>query len=224
MYNKYNWRFDKDIVNIFDEHINKSIPLYEKFQNDISNMSVYFSQNNSNIIDIGTSTGSLIKKISDINVNRNLYFTGIDIEVDMIDKCKELYENINFKVCDACDFDYSNSSVITAMLSLQFMNKKDRIPLLQNIYNGLNDDGALFIVEKVKTDILDIHDIYNDIYYDFKRDGLTDSEILDKNQSIRGIMKPLTLNENLENLNSVGFTKIDIFLKTMNFVGLIAIK
>ena len=81
------------------------------------------------------------------------------------------------------------------------------------------------IVEKIKSQIVDIHDIYNDLYYDFKRQqGLTDKEIIDKNVSLRGIMKPMTMEENLTLLKEVGFKKTDIFFKYNNFVGIMAIK
>ena len=192
MYDKYNWRFDEKVVGVFDEHVNNSVPLYKLFHENIVNMSVYFTQLNTNIIDIGTSTGVLLNKLYEINKSRNVNCTGIDIEKAMIDECKSRYNNLNFYVCDAVNYDYTNSSVITAMLSLQFIQKNDRKKLLNKIYKEINDDGCLFIVEKIKSEIPDIHDIYNDLYYDFKRNNLDDNDILDKNQSLRGTMKPLT--------------------------------
>ena len=45
-----------------------------------------------------------------------------------------------------------------------------------------------------------------------------------KNQSLRGIMNPLTVNENIEMFKEAGFEKIDIFMKINNFVGFIIIK
>ena len=224
MYDKYNWRFNDEVVKVFDEHVKKSVPLYQLFHKDILDMSVYFVQNNTNVIDIGTSTGVLLKGLYDINKSRNAKYIGIDIEESMINECNNRYEDMEFKVCDALDYDYSNSSVITAMLSFQFIPKKERVKILSKIYNGLNEDGAFFMVEKIKNNIPDIHDIYNDIYYDFKRENIKDEEILDKNISLRGIMKPLTLEENISNLKEVGFNKIDVFMKYNNFVGIIAIK
>ena len=83
----------------------------------------------------------------------------------------------------------------------------------------------LVIVETARSNVIDIHDMYNDLYYDFKRDnGLTDKEILDKNASLRGVQKCLTLDENIQIFKNAGFKDIDIFLKYNNFVGIIALK
>ena len=228
MYEKYNWRFDEEVTKVFDSHVNMSVPLYQAFHNNISNMSVYFTQERTNVVDIGTSTGTLLYDIQELNHNkRGLNFIGLDIEEAMIKECLSRYSDIDsmkFKLTNALDFDYTNSSVITSMLALQFMTKKDRKILLKKLYQGLNEDGALFIVEKTKTSILDLHDIYNDLYYDFKRENLVDTEILDKNQSLRGVMKPLSVDDNISMIKEVGFSKIDIFTKYLNFTGFIAIK
>ena len=228
MYEKYNWRFDEEVTKIFDEHVNQSVPLYQEFHHSITNMSVYFAQEYTSIVDIGTSTGTLLFDMQQINKNkRNLNFIGLDIEEAMIKECLVRYsdiDNMKFKLTNALDFDYTNTSVVTSMLALQFMSKRDRKILLKKVYEGLNEDGALFVVEKTKNDILDIHDIYNDLYYDFKRNNLVDSEILDKNQSLRGVMKPISINENISNLKEAGFKKIDIFMKCLNFTGFIAVK
>ena len=78
MYDKYNWRFDEKVVGVFDEHVNNSVPLYKLFHENIVNMSVYFTQLNTNIIDIGTSTGVLLNKLYEINKSRNVNCTGIN--------------------------------------------------------------------------------------------------------------------------------------------------
>ena len=53
---------------------------------------------------------------------------------------------------------------------------------------------------------------------------MTDTEIIDKNVSLRGVQKCLTVEENIQLLKEVGFNKIDIFYKNFNFVGIVAIK
>ena len=121
MYEKNNWTFNSKVVKVFDEHVRNSVPLYDLFQKEIASMSVYFSQHNSKIIDIGTSTGSLINLLVDYNSHRNVSFIGIDVEADMIEECKTRHSEINFQVLDAVECDYTNASVVTSMLTLQFM-------------------------------------------------------------------------------------------------------
>ena len=76
MYEKYNWRFDEEVTKIFDEHVNQSVPLYQEFHHSITNMSVYFAQEYTSIVDIGTSTGTLLFDMQQINKNkRNEYWT-----------------------------------------------------------------------------------------------------------------------------------------------------
>ena len=61
--NKYNWRFDESIVKDFDEHVRKSVPFYDVFHETILELSKYFIRPNTDIIDIGTSTGYFINSI-----------------------------------------------------------------------------------------------------------------------------------------------------------------
>lgn len=224
MYKPYDWQFNKETVKAFDKHIENSVPLYKEFHKNIVNMSVYFAQKDSKIVDIGSSTGVLTHDLFKINKSRNANLIGLDIEEDMIKESSARYPEINFKNINALNFDYDNTSVITIVLTLQFLSKRDRTLLLQKIYNEMNEGGAVFIVEKIRTDNLEIHDMYNDMYYDFKRNNFNDTDILDKNISLRGIMKPLTLNENINILKEVGFLEYEIFLKYNNFVGIMAIK
>lgn len=226
MYDKYNWRFNEEVVSKFDEHVKKSVPLYDIFHKSLIEISKYYIRKDSDIIDLGTSTGYFIKNIYDEKLNRNNKFIGVDIENSMIQECKKRYkdDNIEFLLSDAIDIDYSNCSVISLILLLQFLEKDKRVELLRKIYSQIKNNTVLLIVEKIKTHNIDLHDIYNDLYYDFKREcKLSDTEILDKNISLRGIMKPITLKESIEILESIGF-KVDINVKYNNFVSLIAIK
>jgi tRNA (cmo5U34)-methyltransferase len=226
MYDKYNWRFNNEIVNKFDQHVRQSVPLYEVFHKSLIDISKYYIRRNSDIIDLGTSTGFFIKTIYDENLERDNKFIGIDVETSMIEECKKRYkeDDIEFILSDALDIDYTNASVISMILLLQFLEKNKRIELLTKIYNQVTENTALFIVEKIKSDNVDFHDIYNDLYYDFKQDTkLSDSDILNKNKSLRGVMKSIKLSESLKILNDIGF-KTDINVKYNNFVSIVAVK
>lgn len=222
----YSWRFNKEVVGEFDEHVRQSVPLYEVFHASILDLAKYYITPNSDIIDVGTSTGHFINSIYEDKLDRNNKYVGVDIEPDMITECRERYKDkdISFILSDAIEVDYKNASVITLILLLQFMKKPERIKLLQHIHDSVKIGTALFIVEKIKTPNLDIHDMYVDVYYDFKRSqGLSDTEILDKNTSLRGVMFPETLPEILRILDFIGFDT-EVNVKYNNFASIIAVK
>jgi tRNA (cmo5U34)-methyltransferase len=197
--------------------------MYEEFHNSIINMSKFFIEDNTNILDVGTSTGELLMKLP---YNPTCRYIGIDTEKGMINKAQEkLEDKYELQVGNILNYNIVNCSLITMVLVLQFIKNKDKQIALQNIYNSLNKGGAFIFVDKIKTPVLDIHDMYNDSYYDFKREnGLTDTEIIDKNVSLRGVQKCLTVEENIQLIKNVGFKNLDIFLKYNNFVGIIALK
>ena len=223
MYAPYKWEFNEEVAQCFDKHVRQSVFMYEEFHNSIINMSKFFIEDNTNILDVGTSTGELLMKLP---YNPTCRYIGIDTEKGMINKAQEkLEDKYELQVGDILNYNIVNCSLITMVLVLQFIKNKDKESALQNIYNSLNEGGAFIFVDKIKTPVLDIHDMYNDLYYDFKREnGLTDTEIIDKNVSLRGVQKCLTVEENIQLIKNVGFKNLDIFLKYNNFVGIIALK
>lgn len=224
-YKDYGWSFDEEeVVNEFDKHVRQSVPLYNTFHEMVKNISRYAIQSDSKVVDVGCSTGHLLKDLQETNNKNNVEFIGLDTSTQMIEFCNR-NSKARFINTNAIDFDFTNSSFVTSVLCLQFCTKEYRKLIIESIYKGLKEDGMFIIVEKIKSQIVDIHDIYNDLYYDFKRQqGLTDKEIIDKNVSLRGIMKPMTMEENLTLLKEAGFKKTDIFFKYNNFVGIMAIK
>ena len=223
MYEPYKWEFNEEVAQCFDQHVRQSVFMYDEFHKSIIKMSNWFIEDNTNILDVGTSTGELLMRLP---YNPTCRYIGIDTEEGMINKAQEkLEDKYELQVGDILNYNIVNCSLITMVLVLQFIKNKDKELALQNIYNSLNEGGAFIFVDKIKTPVLDIHDMYNDLYYDFKREnGLTDTEIIDKNVSLRGVQKCLTVEENLQLMWNVGFRKTDIFLKYNNFVGIIAIK
>ena len=58
------WTFDKDVWKNFDEHINHSIPLYLLCHKLGLEISDFFLEEKSKIIDLGCSTGTFINKLN----------------------------------------------------------------------------------------------------------------------------------------------------------------
>ena len=75
------WAFSEDIVEKFDDHIERSVPRYK----DCHKLAVWLSdffltQDNDVFLDPGSTTGSLIDKLASHHSGRNkLDITGIEI-------------------------------------------------------------------------------------------------------------------------------------------------
>ena len=65
----------------FDEHIEKSIRGYSNLLEDVISMSRYFVENDTNIVDIGCSTGKLTKAMIEHNEDHCSHGKYIGIEI-----------------------------------------------------------------------------------------------------------------------------------------------
>ena len=158
----------------FDNHIEQSIRGYSHLMDDVISLSRYFVENNTNVIDIGCSTGKMTKALIDYNLDHSqeAKYIGLEIaegfEKDLDKRKKELsyYDYVQFLSDDARWYEYSNCSLVTSIFTLQFMPKTDRRELLQNIYNGLNEGGAFIFAEKTICENALVQDMITFNYYD----------------------------------------------------------
>ena len=66
IYKPGSWKFDTNVAKIFDTHVRKSIPFYDYGHDMIVKFANFFLSKDSIVTDIGCSTGTLIKKIHDV--------------------------------------------------------------------------------------------------------------------------------------------------------------
>lgn len=226
---KANWKFNKEITEIFDEHVRRSVPMYDNFHNTIGDLSEWFIEDNTNVYDIGTSTGEGLNNLLSHHKNKKVTYIGIDSSKDMINKARENLKQhsitlINGDISDS-DIEIHNASFITSILTLQFIPQRKRKIVIDKAFKGLNKGGALVIVEKVIGNNARFDEMFIELYHDFKlTNGLTEEEVFAKSRAIRGVMSPNTVQENISMLEGAGFKDVDIFFKWCNFVGFIAIK
>lgn len=206
-------KFDFNTIQDFDEHILKSIPNYDVLISSIKSISEYFFVEQTNIYDLGCSTGKLLKSING-NYNKIGYDMATLLPVD--DGFFEVDLNVPFPINDAC--------MVYSIFTMQFLNPSKRQEYLQTIYEGLIKGGALIICEKVYQEHGKIQEIISFSHYDYKLKHFTSDEIISKERDLRFIMKPC-LNEDLTNmLKDAGFNMICDFWQMFNFKGIIAIK
>ena len=79
------WTFSNNVANKFDHHIEKSIPMYNEFHWLGEQLSDYYLKDDSIVYDIGSSTGTFLKNLSNRHKNKNkIKYYGIDIIENMV--------------------------------------------------------------------------------------------------------------------------------------------
>lgn len=212
----------------FDNHINQSIRHYGDLWNDVLSMSQYFVEDYTNVVDIGCSTGKLLKAmIAQNTFAPQANYIGVEVEpdfFDVLDEDEKNIPNLHYAKGDIRSFGFNNCSLVTSIFTLQFMPQRDRQHVVDCIFNGLQKGGAFIFAEKTVSESARIHEIRTFTYYDFKRESFTTEDIMDKERTLRHMMKPNTRSELIDMATNAGFEHVDSFWQNHAFTGFIAIK
>ena len=219
----------------FDEHIDWSIRGYSNLLGDIIGFSRYFVEGNTNVVDLGCSTGKTTERMLLHNKDhcKDATYVGVEIAEGFFDNLderlktltkKEPWAQVEFHKGDVRDYEFNNCSLVTSIFTLQFMPKKDRETVIERIYDGLNVGGAFIFAEKIYTENAFIQDMLTFNYYDFKCQKFDYDDIMSKEQTLRHMLKPNTWKEIEDMLMGAGFKSVQVFWQNFLFLGAIAIK
>lgn len=214
----------------FDNHIEHSIRGYTNLWNDVLKYSEYFVEDYTNVVDIGCSTGKLLKAmIAQNTFAPHANYVGIEVEEDFFksyDEDEEQFSHLRYHRGDVRDFRFLNCSLVTSIFTLQFIQEKERSSIIKQIYDGLNPGGAFIFAEKTIAECSKIQDIRTFTYYDYKREHFTSDDILNKEKQLRHMMKLNTRKELINKCATAGFAfdRIDSFWQNHSFTAFIAIK
>lgn len=210
-------KFDFNKVKDFDKHIRLSIPNYDWLVNEIVQFSKYFIDENTNVYDIGCSTGTLIKRLATSVSGAN--YIGVD-NSNLIPKSDEI---VTFMREDLRKFKaMSNASFITSIFTLQFLPRAERAGVIEKIADALNRGGGFIVCEKTYSKTARMQDIVNSKYYQFKERHFPAKDIIRKEQQLRENLRLQTLEELMKEFSKVG--SVDIFWRSYNFVGFVVVK
>jgi len=222
-----NWKFSGAMVDHFEEHVAKSVPLYKEGHELIVKLSDYFVKDDSICYELGSSAGTLTNKLAQAHTFRNAKFIGIEIEEDMVNKANELYssKNLSFVCDDMTTATLEKADLIVSYYTIQFIHPKLRQQLIDKIYDALNWGGAFIFYEKVRANDARFQDIISNLYMEYKLDqGYSPSEIIGKAKSLKGVLEPFSTQGNIDMLKRAGFVDILSVQKYMNFEGFLVIK
>lgn len=226
------WSFGGSVAKTFDDHVSKSVPLYNEGHEMIVDLSEFFVSKNSVVYELGCSTGTLISKVADRNsANRKAIFYGIDSEKNMISyaknhaKKRRQSKKVIFKRNDISKMKFKMCDLVICYYTIQFVRPAFRQNILSKIYQTLNWGGALIMFEKVRGADARFQDILTTLYNEYKlRKGYTCNEIIGKTRSLKGVLEPFSSQANVDMLKRAGFTDVNSIQKYLCFEGFLAIK
>ena len=211
--------FDFNKIEDFDNHIRLSIPNFDELIKDIKNIADYFIDSDTNVYDIGCSTGSMITSLSECH---RANFIGID-KSDLIDNSEDKEGgNLIFVKNDFINIDISNSSFITCIFLFQFLSEKNKKELINKISKGLIKNGCLVVCEKIISATPFVENIKNSLYYQFKLDNFSEAEIIKKEQRLRSSLRLKNIRDLMSILRVIG--EPELFWCRYNFVAFMVVK
>ena len=225
------FEFGEQVVSVFHDMVDRSVPFYREIQRMIAEIAADYAAPGTNVYDLGCSTGTTMLCI-DPKVPQDVRFVGIDNSEEMIERCRAKFDERGVKREVDLRFgdlnqgvEIENASLVLLVLTLQFIRPLYRDKLIAQILEGLNENGALILVEKVIGEDSIFNRQFINYYYDMKRrKGYSELEISQKREALENVLVPYKLLENREMLLRSGFRYCDIFFKWYNFTGMIAVK
>ena len=223
------FRFDKEVVEVFDDMVRRSVPGYDSMIQMIGLIARMYGQDNTNYYDLGSSTGAISLAIALNNKHQKNTFFAIDNSEEMVSKCKQNLEskidNLQATCADINQIHIENASIVVLNLTLQFIDVKDRSNLIKKIYDGLNPGGVLIISEKIHFEDKETQDQITNLHIDFKKEnGYSELEIANKRQAIENVLITDTKAIHIERLKDSGFKDTSCFFQCLNFVSFLSVK
>jgi tRNA (cmo5U34)-methyltransferase len=222
--------FDANTTAVFDDMLHRSVPFYDEIQRMLTELVGDFAVDGTNVYDLGCSTGATLAALR--GLERDVTLVGIDSSETMLERADQALRRAGGGARYALHHHdlhqgllIENASVVIMSLTLQFVRPLYRERLLRTVYDGLNAQGCLLLIEKVLEEETLVNRLFVKHYYDFKRrNGYAEIEIAQKREALENVLIPYRLEENRELLQAAGFRRPEVFFKWYNFCGMLAVK
>ena len=228
------FEFNKEVADVFDDMLNRSVPYYREQQALMQQIARKFYVPGTCVYDLGCSTGVTL-----INMARtlgpNVHLIGYDYSKPMLEKAHHniaqagLSEQIELRQGDFNDvldkMELQNASVVTLCWTLQFVRPLWRDRLVKWINQGTVAGGSLVCMEKVLTNSSDMNRYFIDFYYEYKsKNGYSPEEILRKREALENVLVPYRTDENFELFRRNGYSTVETCFQWFNFAGYLCVK
>ena len=225
--------FDDRVVRVFPDMINRSVPGYGLIVPMIGMLARRYALENTVLYDLGCSLGAVSLAMREAVGHPGTKIVAVDASAEMIRRLEEGLETDSAgsapeiePVCqDILRTSIKNASVVVLNFTLQFIAPGQRQGLLDRIAAGLVPGGVLVLSEKIRFEEEQEQALQNTWHHDFKRtQGYSELEISRKRDALENVMKPETVAQHLERLQSAGFGPVCQWFQGFNFVSMVAFR
>lgn len=223
--------FDENVVDVFPDMINRSVPGYSTVINMIGIIAQQHAQQNTRLYDLGCSLGAASLSMRHRLTQEGCEIIAVDNAAAMIERLDKILQRDNSMIpvrtlcADISDVDIKNSSVAVMNFTLQFIPLNERKNIIAKIYNGLNEGGCFILSEKLAFPDKEENEIQIDLHHAFKKsNGYSDLEIAQKRSALENVLIPETKEAHIQRLKETGFTQVFPWFQCFNFASFIAIK
>ena len=221
--------FDQKVVDVFDDMVLRSVPGYKQMIELIGLAGRTYPVINSNVYDLGCSTGAVTLSIASNLKSKSIKILSIDNSQEMLDQCSKNLSGIEANIQYICDdienIQFENASLIVLNLTLQFIKPKNRSKLVKRMYDSLLPGGALIISEKIIHKNKETNKSLISLHESFKREnGYSETEIAQKRKAIEEVLIPESIEQHLKRLSDSGFKKPLVQMQCINFASFLAVK
>lgn len=226
-----NFSFNQQVVDVFDDMINRSVPGYSFILDNIGKIAQVLCPSNAIVYDLGCSLGGVSLSLAKHLQEKSPTIIGVDNSEAMIEKClmnvsKYQYGRfVQIEKGDLLSLDMQRCDMAVANFTMQFIAPEQRERVIANICDSLNDGGAFVVSEKIRVDDELLDSCLVDLHHRFKREnGYSDLEISQKRSALEKVMLLDNLDTHIHRLKSAGFSSVHTWFQQFNFVSLIALK
>ncbi|WP_026960639.1 carboxy-S-adenosyl-L-methionine synthase CmoA [Aliagarivorans taiwanensis] len=223
--------FDKQVVEVFPDMIQRSVPGYSNIISTISHLTEQYHQPNSRLYDLGCSLGAATLAMRRGASKPGVEIIAVDNSEAMVERCQlhlsafKADVPVEVRCEDISQTEIKDASVVVLNFTLQFIPSEQRQVLIDKIYKGMKSGGLLIVSEKFRFEDSDIHDVLDELHLDFKRaNGYSELEISQKRSSLENVLVPDTIEQHKQRFATAGFAHSDIWFQCFNFGSLVAIK
>lgn len=225
--------FDEHVASVFDDMLERSVPLYAEVQRMAVELAVCFLGDGATVYDIGCSSGTTLARIAEtVPPGRELRLVGIEPSASMREQAAKklapagLTHSVEFWPRPVEEYEsLPDAQVIVMLYTLQFLRPMLRPKVMRTLCHSLRSGGCLIFAEKILGGDPSLRRIFIDLYHGYKsRNGYSDTEITSKREALENVLIPFTDAENQAMLREAGFSQRERLFQWYNFAAYIAVK